>query len=110
MKRIVLVLLALVTFSAPAPALGAPKSFDEGGQFETATVVGTVKDSTGADVPGANVTLTNTQTGVSLERTSDANGNYEFFTVRIGPYIVTAEKDGFSVAVVDNVQITVGAR
>ncbi len=44
------------------------------------------------------------------ERMSDANGNYEFFTVRIGSYVVTAEKDGFSVALVDNVQITVGAR
>ncbi|HEX7283166.1 MAG TPA: TonB-dependent receptor [Vicinamibacterales bacterium] len=99
MKRLVLLLLLALSVSTPAWA-----------QFETATVVGTVKDSTGAVVPGAKVTLTNTATGVSLERTSDANGSYEFFTVRIGPYIVTAEKDGFSVAVVDNVQVTVGAR
>ena len=42
--------------------------------------------------------------------TSDANGNYEFFTVRIGTYVITAEKDGFSIALVDNVQVTVGAR
>jgi hypothetical protein len=41
---------------------------------------------------------------------SDANGNYEFFTVRIGSYVVTAEKAGFSIALVDNVQVTVGAR
>ena len=53
-------------------------------QFETATVVGSVKDSSGAVVPDAQVTLTNTATGVSAERSSDANGNYEFFTVRIG--------------------------
>ena len=79
-------------------------------QFETATVVGSVKDSTGAVVPGAKVTLTNTQTGVTAERTSDANGNFEFFTVRIGAYVVTAEKEGFSIALVDNVQVTVGAR
>src|SRR5688572_14427197 len=79
-------------------------------QFETATVVGTVRDSTGAVVPDARVTLTNTQTGVTLERTSDANGNFEFFTVRIGAYVVTAEKTGFSVALVENVQVTVGAR
>lgn len=79
-------------------------------QFETATVVGTVKDSTGAVVPGAKVTLTNTQTGVSIEKASDANGAYEFFTVRIGAYVVTAEKAGFSIALVDNVQVTVGAR
>ncbi|HYE88217.1 MAG TPA: TonB-dependent receptor, partial [Vicinamibacterales bacterium] len=41
---------------------------------------------------------------------TDANGNYEFFTVRIGTYVVTAEKAGFSIALVDNVQVTVGAR
>ena len=99
MKRIFAILL--VSVLAPVSAWA---------QFETATVVGTVRDSSGAVVPSAKVTLTNTQTGVTSERMSDANGNYEFFTVRIGSYVVTAEKDGFSVALVDNVQITVGAR
>jgi hypothetical protein len=79
-------------------------------QFETATVVGTVRDSSGAIVPGAKVTLTNVQTGVGAERMTDANGNFEFFTVRIGTYLLAAEKDGFSIAVVDDVQVTVGAR
>jgi len=79
-------------------------------QFETASIVGTVKDGSGAVVPGAKVTLTNTATGVTAERVSDANGNYEFFTVRIGSYLITAEKAGFSIALVDNVQATVGAR
>jgi hypothetical protein len=79
-------------------------------QFETATVVGSVKDSSGAVVPDAMVTLTNTATGVSAERRSDANGHFEFFTVRIGTYLVSAEKDGFSIAIVDNLQVTVGAR
>lgn len=99
MRRIPFVLIALLLLAAPASA-----------QFETATVVGTVKDSTGGVVPGAKVTLTNTQTGVTSERVTDANGNYEFFTVRIGTYVVTAEKAGFSIALVDNVQVTVGAR
>jgi len=102
MNRTLIVLIVSAVIATPAWALG--------GQFETATVVGTVKDSTGAVVPGAKVTLTNTQTGVTSEKTSDANGNYEFFTVRIGSYVVTAEKAGFSVALVDNVQVTVGAR
>jgi outer membrane receptor protein involved in Fe transport len=79
-------------------------------QFETATVVGTVRDSSGAVVPDAKVTLTNVQTGVSAERQSDANGNFEFFTVRIGSYVLTAEKSGFSIALVENIQVTVGAR
>ena len=91
----------LVALCPVAPALA---------QFETATVVGTVRDSSGAVVADAKVTLTNTQTGVSAERMSDANGSFEFFTVRIGTYIVSAEKAGFSIALVENVQVTVGAR
>ena len=102
MRRIFVALLLSLLALAPAPALAR--------QFETATVVGTVKDSTGAVVPGAKVTLTNTQTGVSAERQSDANGSFEFFNVRIGAYVVTAEKEGFSIALMDNVQVTVGAR
>jgi len=102
MKRIAFVLIASLLLWAPAGAVA--------GQFETGNVIGTIKDSTGAVVPGAKVTLTNTQTGVSSEKTSDANGLYEFFTVRPGSYVVTAEKAGFSIALVDNVQVTVGAR
>jgi Carboxypeptidase regulatory-like domain/TonB dependent receptor/TonB-dependent Receptor Plug Domain len=79
-------------------------------QFETAAVVGTLRDASGAIVAGARLTLTNLETGVTTERSSDAAGNYEFFNVRIGRYVVAADKAGFSVAVVDDVQVTVGAR
>lgn len=96
--RLALVLLAICL---PASAFA---------QFETASVVGTVRDGSGAVVGDARVTLTNLETGVSTERQSDALGNFEFFNVRIGRYVVTADKSGFSVAVVDNVQVTVGAR
>ena len=79
-------------------------------QFDTASVVGTVKDASGAIVPGAKVTLTNTQTGVSVVRTTSSDGNYEFVTVRPGIYLVSAEKTGFSIALMDNVQVQVAAR
>ncbi len=79
-------------------------------QFDTATVVGTVRDNTGAVVPGATVTLTNLDTGIAVVTVTDANGNFEFMTVRIGRYMVTAELEGFSIALADNVQVTVGAR
>ena len=79
-------------------------------QFETASVVGTVRDQSSAVVPDAKVTLTNTATGVSLTRTTTADGNYEFVTVKGGTYLVTAEKAGFSLALTDNVQVQVGAR
>ena len=100
--RLIACLLTLLSVTAPATHAFA--------QFETATVVGTVRDSSAAVVAGARVTLTNVDTGVTTERTTDAQGNYEFFNVRIGRYVVAADKPGFSVAVVDNVQVTVGAR
>ena len=99
MGRVGLVLLALCIAAAPARA-----------QFETASVVGTVRDSTGAVIADATVTLTHVETGVNLAKKTDANGLFEFSTVRIGIYIVAAEKTGFAIAVAENVQVTVGAR
>ena len=96
------VLVALCTL-----AFGIPRA---GAQFDTASVVGTVKDVSGAVVPDARVTLTNVATGVSVVRTTNADGTYEFATVRPGLYLVSAEKTGFSIALVDNVQVQVAAR
>jgi hypothetical protein len=79
-------------------------------QFDAATVLGTVRDASGAVVPGAKVTLTSAGTGISVVKTSAEDGNYEFPAVRPGTYVVTAEKDGFSMALVDNVQVQVAAR
>src|SRR6185436_11165377 len=55
-------------------------------------------------------TLTSTATGVSIVRKTTNEGTYEFVTVRSGVYVVTAERPGFSLALVDNVQVQVGAR
>ena len=79
-------------------------------QFDTASVVGTVKDSSGGVVSDAKVTLTNTENGVSAVRTTSSDGNFEFTNVRPGIYVVTAEKAGFSIALMDNVQVQVAAR
>src|SRR5437773_11000575 len=94
----VLAILMMLT-AAPAHA-----------QFDTGSIVGAVRDATGAVVPGATVTLTNAATGLSITKTTDAAGNYEFFTVRPGIYLVTAEQRGFAMALVDNVQVQVAAR
>ena len=72
-------------------------------QFDTATVLGTVHDSSGAVVPGATVTLRNVSTGITATTVSDADGNYQFLNVRIGTYTVRAELQGFSVAEAENV-------
>jgi protocatechuate 3,4-dioxygenase beta subunit len=68
-------------------------------QFDTATVLGTVRDADGNVVAGAKVTLTNTGTGIAVTAISDENGGYQFLNVKIGPYRVSAEMNGFSTAV-----------
>jgi Carboxypeptidase regulatory-like domain len=60
-----------------------------------ATIRGYVTDSTGAILPGVQVTATNTQTGVSATTTSQDNGRYEFLQLPVGSYSVSATKQGF---------------
>lgn len=78
-------------------------------QFDTATVFGSVRDVNGAVVPNANVRLRNTATGIEATTTSDNDGNYQFFNVKISPYQVTAEAQGFAKGRAENVQVTVTA-
>src|SRR5215468_10943756 len=79
-------------------------------QFDTAVVLGAVRDPNGAVVPKATVTLKNLATGVTATAQTDNDGNYQFFNVKIGAYQVTAEAQGFARAVAENIQVTVKAR
>ena len=79
-------------------------------QFDAATVLGTVRDASGAIVPGATVTLKNVATGITATALSDENGNYQFLNVRIGTYNARAELQGFSAAEAENFTVTVNAR
>ncbi len=79
-------------------------------QFDTATVLGTVRDTTGAVIPGVTVTLTKIDTGIATTAVTDGSGNYQFFTVKIGFYKVTGELSGFSTAVADQINVTINAR
>src|SRR4029079_4684354 len=73
-------------------------------QFDSSSIVGTVRDATSAVGPQGTITLTNVATRVYSVPTHHQEGHYEFFTVRPGTYLVLGEKTGFSVAVTDNVQ------
>lgn len=79
-------------------------------QFETATVLGSIRDASQAAVPAARVVLLNLSTGVETSTNSDDNGNYEVFNVRIGRYSVRSEKTGFSTAKSAEFAVQVGAR
>src|ERR1022692_2542080 len=79
-------------------------------QFETAEVLGTVTDPSGGAVAGASITLTNLDTAIQVKAVTDANGNYDFFNVRVGRYSVTVEHAGFAKASATGITVNVGAR
>jgi hypothetical protein len=64
-------------------------------QDATARITGTITDSTGAVIPGVQVTVTNTATQISREATTDHDGFYQVLALPIGNYKVTATRDGF---------------
>ena len=79
-------------------------------QFDSATVVGTVRDQGGAVVPNSKVTLSSVGTGINKTTQTDNNGSYTFFDVRIGKYTVRAESAGFKAAVAEEFSVSVNAR
>ena len=58
-------------------------------QVDQGAITGTVSDSTGAIVLGANVRLTATETGLTLQAKSNQSGNYTFSPIKIGDYSVS---------------------
>lgn len=76
-------------------------------QAITGTIVGTVRDATGAVVVGAKITVTNEATGVSTERLTDELGNYVAPYLPPGTYRVTAEFTGFRKAETAEVPVRV---
>ena len=89
----------LVLFSLPAQA-----------QFDSATVLGTIRDSSGAALPGVTITLKNSATGIAATAQTDGNGDYQFPNVKIGEYRLSAELQGFTTAVTEKVIVTINAR
>ena len=79
-------------------------------QFDAADVLGSIRDGSGAAVPGASVTLHNIATGIDATSATNQNGEYTFVNVKAGTYSVAAEAKGFSRALAPSVTIAVGAR
>ncbi len=64
-------------------------------QVDTGSVVGTVKDASGALLPGVTVTATNTDTGIATPTKTAQNGDYVITPLHIGRYSVSVEATGF---------------
>jgi hypothetical protein len=77
---------------------------------QNAALVGTARDSSGAVIPNATVTLTNRDTNVGQVAQSDSSGNYEFPFVKPGNYSMKVEQKGFKTFVQNDITLEVSQR
>src|SRR5690242_16684610 len=70
-------------------------------------IAGTVTDPSGASIPGAKVTITETSKGVSYNAVTNDSGNYTQSHLTVGNYDVRVEAPGFESYVRKNVRVTV---
>ena len=67
-------------------------------QTSTSEISGTVRDSSGAVVPAATVTLTNEATGITYNQSTTSAGLYNFPALPVGSYTITVQAPGFKTA------------
>ena len=94
-------LFALLLVMCPAPMLA---------QVDTGTIVGTVKDATGAVLPGASVAVTVVSTGTVTPSRRAADGTYVATPLKIGEYTISVEAPGFKSQTQKNVVLQVQDR
>ena len=75
-----------------------------------ATIVGTVTDPSGAAVPNASITITNTDTGLSRTMTTSSDGEYVVPSLAIGHYTVKVTASGFKAAEQQGITLQVNDR
>src|SRR5919108_74574 len=100
---LLLVLVAGVTLFLT----GCSRNLSAQGLF--GTISGIVSDSSGAVVPGATVTVTNVSTNVVVTLTTNSAGAYVAASLNPGRYNVQGEAKGFKTAIVNDIELEVGA-
>src|SRR5579872_6383869 len=101
--RVLAVLFLVTVFSANRVQA-------QGGAAGTATILGTVTDTSGAVLPGANVEVKNLDTGISQSAVTDAQGRYNVPQLLIGNYQVRVTASGFQTLVHAGITLTVGSQ
>src|SRR5687767_15445690 len=102
-RRIALALRALAFVLAVGAALAPVAQAQTAG----ANLVGTVTAQDGSALPGATITATQTETGVTRTAVSDSDGSFRLPSLPIGLYEVQVSLDGFSTVTVENVRLNV---
>ena len=82
--RFPLLLIAVLLLAAPARA-----------QFDTAQVSGAIQDNTGGVLPGVDVVLVASGTGLERRAVTNESGLYTFANVPVGDYRINATLAGF---------------
>lgn len=82
-------------------------SFSAHAQLPTATILGVVRDATGAVLPGTSLSVTNIDTGQVRTTLSAEDGSYRVPALPVGNYEVRAELPGFQTAVRAGITLTV---
>lgn len=93
----------LALFGAAAWLLAAPAS----AQFFRGTILGTVRDESGAVIPNASVALTRQGTQETRTSTSDAAGNYVFPALLPGAYSLEVKQSGFRSRLINDIKLEV---
>jgi hypothetical protein len=77
-------------------------------QVDEGSITGTVTDASGAVLPNAEVTLLNTDQGITVQTSTAAGGTYTFAPVRAGHYQITVTAQGFAKTTQSNLTVNVG--
>ena len=93
--------ILLLTALAGPPSVAA--------QVLYGSLVGNITDDTGGALPGATVTITQTETGASHEAVTDNAGAYRFSTVQPGTYTITVKLTGFRTFTRERVPVTLNS-
>ena len=79
-------------------------------QISTATLVGTVKDATGAVVAGAKVDVRNVDTGIVRSTSTDGGGEYALTNLPAARYNLGVSMAGFKTFTATNIELQVAQR
>ncbi len=77
-------------------------------QVTTGTVLGIVKDQSGAVLPGATITATNVDTGISRTMVTGSRGEYRLQALSLGNYEIQATMAGFQTGVRKGIELSLG--
>ena len=102
MRRFVFVLAGLLTGSMLVSTVSHSRLEAQAIQ---SSILGNIRDSAGAAVPRATVTLINEGTNDERKQTTDEAGDYRFSGILAGTYRISVESPGFKVHITNDITV-----